>query len=149
MKSGNVRKAVFVALVCTSACGHDDAPPPVEQTGASCNTAADCFPDIDAAALTGEVTCLGQVPGYCTHTCTKDEDCCAVTGECRSSFLQVCSPFENMQTPMYCFLSCEDALVADAGAASSDTFCSTYAHAGWTCRSTGGGMKNRKVCMGS
>jgi len=84
--------------------------------------------------------------GYCTHTCTLDTDCCAVDGECTSGHPQVCSPFEST-TDMYCLLSCDDAQVADAGLADSNAYCGTYAHANFKCRSSGGGSKNRKVCM--
>ena len=59
---------------------------------------------------------------------------------------EVCAPFES--TPdMYCFLSCEDADLQTANATDADTFCHTYAGPSFGCRSTGGGSKNRKVCM--
>jgi hypothetical protein len=95
----------------------------------------------------GPAVCLPVTGGgYCTHKCTADTDCCAVPGECKTSFPQVCSPFES-QPDKYCILSCEDAQVSDAGVADANTFCATYAHVGFTCRSSGGGSQNRKVCM--
>jgi hypothetical protein len=65
---------------------------------------------------------------------------------------QVCAPFESTGQKM-CFLSCEadDVRAADAGAhdagVSADTaYCTTYASAAFSCRSTGGGRENRKIC---
>lgn len=113
--------------------------------------------------ISGEVTCLTKVTnGYCTHTCTKDDECCAASGECLTGVEQVCSPFTN-QSAQYCFLSCEDEDIARAIAANADAgyydggateagsvadaYCQSYAGASTACRSSGGGSKNRKVCI--
>jgi hypothetical protein len=113
--------------------------------GQSCTSANQCYVGLDAAALSGEVTCLTKVTdGYCTHTCSVDADCCATPGECADGRPQLCAPFESTGQ-MYCFLSCESSLLADAGL-SDNTYCSTYASPSFTCRSTGGGSQNRKVC---
>jgi len=45
---------------------------------------------------------------------------------------------------MYCFLGCEDGVL---GGLDANTFCTTYAYAGLSCRSSGGGSQNRKVCV--
>ncbi|HMJ52985.1 MAG TPA: hypothetical protein VK540_12945 [Polyangiaceae bacterium] len=131
-----------------SGCGNDAPPPGGEQTGQSCTSAAQCFPDTyDAALRGGPAVCIDRVPGgYCTHICTTDADCCAVPGECRTGYPQVCSPFESMKNPMYCFLSCED-IPDDAGFPDADGFCGAYAYQGFRCRSSGGGPANRKVCV--
>jgi hypothetical protein len=93
--------------------------------------------------------------GYCTHLCTTDADCCAVEGECRTGLKQVCAPFESTGEK-YCFLSCESADIAaanDAGATDAGTDEQNYCHKNisteFTCRSTGGGAANRKVCLPS
>lgn len=126
-----------------------------EFTGSACTAAADCYGDIDGAALKGGApVCIDKVTGgYCTHTCTTDADCCAVPGECRTGLKQVCSSFENA-AEKYCFLSCEDADIAaatDAGAsdagAEGDEYCQKNTTAEFGCRSTGGGSENRKVCL--
>src|SRR5215470_16072534 len=79
-----------------------------ENTGQGCAAPTDCYPGLEAGALKGEVQCLDRVTGgYCTHVCETDADCCAVPGECKSGFKQVCSPFESTGLKM-CFLSCED-----------------------------------------
>jgi hypothetical protein len=118
---------------------------PAGPVGQSCIAAAQCYVGLDATALAGQVTCLTPVSGgYCTHACTSDGDCCKVPGECADGRPQVCSPFESAGQ-MYCFLSCEAALLADAGI-SDATYCETYASASFNCRSTGGGSQNRKVC---
>jgi hypothetical protein len=130
-----------------------------EQTGQMCKTVADCFPNIDAGALSGAVECLTKVQdGYCTHKCNTDADCCKVPGECRTDLKQVCSPFENTGYKV-CFLSCEPGdirLPGDAGTTLADgapaftdanDFCHKEASAGLNCRSTGGGGTNRKVCL--
>ena len=69
------------------ACGGDDAPPGGENTGQSCTTPGQCFPNThDAALQGGPAICLTRVTGgYCTHICTTDADCCAVDGECRTA----------------------------------------------------------------
>src|SRR5947209_5988977 len=78
-----------------------------EQTGQACKVATDCYPGLEAGALKGEVQCLDRVAnGYCTHLCQTDADCCAVSGECKTGFKQVCGPFESTGQ-MMCFLSCE------------------------------------------
>jgi hypothetical protein len=140
-----VRVAVaFVLAVFTGwACHDDDAD---EQAGQSCAVSDDCYPDVDdPTSLRGEVTCLDRVPGgYCTHLCETDEDCCAVEGECRSGYPQVCAPFESTGMRM-CFLSCE---AEDVGDLDDNEYCHEYANAGLSCRSTGGGSENRKVCAG-
>jgi hypothetical protein len=142
--------AAIGAAVFFTACGSNNPPPVVENAGQSCTpaTVSQCYPATDGATLMGgAAVCLDRVPdGYCTHFCTADTDCCAVPGECRSAWPQVCAPFESTGMK-YCFLSCEDAEIADAGATSADTFCATYAKAGLSCRSTGGGSQNRKVCV--
>jgi hypothetical protein len=137
-------------------CGSSDTPVSgaggSEQTGSECTSVAQCYPGLDGGGtdgglLKGEPLCLDKVTGgYCTHTCTADSDCCAVPGECISWYPQVCSPFEST-SDQYCFLSCEDAQVADAGVADANSYCSTFAHTGFGCRSSGGGSNNRKVCM--
>jgi hypothetical protein len=48
---------------------------------------------------------------------------------------------------MYCFLSCEDDDLKAANLTDSNVYCQTYASSAFTCRSTGGGAQNRKVCM--
>lgn len=146
----------------------DSGPRGVEPAGQSCTAPTQCYGGVveagaDSAAIVGTVTCLDKVTnGYCTHTCTQDTDCCAVPGECRTSVTQVCSPFTN-QTALYCFLSCEDADIAKAIAANAsagyydggateagstaDAYCASFAGASTACRSSGGGTKNRKVCI--
>jgi hypothetical protein len=135
-------------LVWAHACGGNDAPPTGgEQTGQSCTSPAQCFPDThDAALQGGAAVCLDRVTGgYCTHICATDADCCAVPGECRTGYPQVCSPFESTNMK-YCFLSCE-VVPDDAGVTDTDAFCGAYAHQGFGCRSSGGGSQNRKVCV--
>ena len=129
------------------ACGDDPPPPGGEQTGQSCTSAAQCFADThDAALQGGPAVCIDKVTGgYCTHVCVTDADCCAVPGECRTLYPQVCSPFESTNMK-YCFLSCET-IPGDAGFTDGDAYCGAYAHAGFGCRSSGGGSQNRKVCV--
>ena len=122
-----------------------------EATGQACTSVAQCYSGLDASALQGgAAVCLDRVTGgYCTHQCKTDSDCCAVPGECKSGFRQVCAPFESTGQ-MMCFLSCEEADLKpapDGGVLDSDSYCHTYASAQLGCRSTGGGSKNRKVCL--
>jgi hypothetical protein len=135
--------AVSLGLVVSVAC-HDDEPP--ENAGMACDVPSECYPDVEDEDLPvlGELVCLDRVPGgYCTHLCESDDDCCAVEGECKSDFPQVCAPFES--TGMFmCFLSCE---ASDIDGEDEASFCQEYAHEAFGCRSTGGGSENRKVCV--
>lgn len=116
-------------------CGDDDD----DRVGSSCTQASQCFASLQGE-LRGDAVCLDRVQGgYCTHNCSTDADCCAVAGECPNGRDQVCGPFESTGLRL-CFLSCE-------GESDGDAFCARYAHAGFRCRSTGGGSANRKVCV--
>jgi hypothetical protein len=131
-----------------------------EPTGSTCQEANDCYAGLDTSDLSGDVACIDKVEdGYCTHECETDDDCCAVEGECRTGFKQVCASFENTDVK-YCFLSCEDADlvpaqggaggmsgVAGAGAVDANEYCEREANPRFTCRSTGGGNENRLVCL--
>lgn len=132
------------------ACGGDPEPIPVENAGSACTNVSQCYPGLDGGTLKGAAQCLTKVTGgYCTHLCTTDADCCAVPGECTQNFKQVCAPFESTGQ-MMCFLSCEDATVqveSSDYAGNTTGFCQAYANAAFGCRSTGGGAKNRKVCL--
>ncbi len=132
-----------------------------EQTGSSCEQPTDCYSAINAEDLSGAVACLSNVEnGYCTHECTEDTECCAVEGECQTDLAQVCASFTSASAK-YCFLSCEDEDIANAaggagggggaggaaGGLTPDEYCKRYAHPSFVCRSTGGGIENRKACM--
>ncbi len=145
----------------------DGGPRGIEYAGQACTAPTQCYAQVDGGAdsglIKGTVTCLTKIPnGYCTHECNDDSDCCAAPGECLTGVKQVCSPFEN-QTKKYCFLSCEDedidrAIAANAdagyydggavdGSTVEDEYCRGYAAPSTTCRSSGGGSQNRKVCI--
>lgn len=136
--------AVWTLLVA-SGCGGGSS----EHTGQGCTPTPDaaagtCFSSLQLS-LKGAAVCLTQVSGgYCTHLCQADGDCCAVPGECTTSFPQVCAPFESTGQS-YCFLSCEDAVVPTG--TDSTVFCQQNANATFLCRSTGGGSQNKKVCI--
>jgi len=90
----------------------------------SCDEATDCPPDDRDAA-----ECLDKDNGaFCTWSCTTDDDCEAIHPA------YICSSFED-EEGFYCFASCEE----DGG--------EQQCGAGFTCRSTGGGAANRKVCF--
>jgi hypothetical protein len=130
------------------ACSSDsNGGPGPTNTGQSCTGADQCYPGVKTGELQGDAVCLDKVTsGYCTHYCTQDSDCCATVGECAGNHAEVCSPFES-NPDMYCFLSCEDTDLANTTLTDADTYCHTFAGAAFGCRSTGGGSKNRKVCM--
>jgi hypothetical protein len=149
---------VFVsALLGLSSCSDDEAkkddgnndPDRPDETGAACEVADDCYPDVAEGELQGDAVCIDRVRGgYCTHTCETDDDCCAAEGECEDdTLLEVCSPFESLEG-MHCFLSCE---AADVEAATDVTdendFCQKKASSDFICRSSGGGATNRKICV--
>jgi hypothetical protein len=143
---------VFFAVSASIAACSDDPPPPrVENAGSSCTAPEQCYPNVvDGGVIKGTVTCITKVTGgYCSHTCETDADCCAVEGECRSNFKQVCSPLTNETTPKYCLLSCEAVDITASGDpnATEANYCQTYASQYMGCRSSGGGVENRKVCL--
>jgi hypothetical protein len=138
----------LAALLASNACSSSSASGPAPYTGPvgqQCTSAAQCYGSIDAGALLGQAACLTVTGGYCTHTCTTDADCCAVPGECPDGRPEVCGPFES-EPSMYCLLSCETNDLADAGIADANAYCATYANPNFTCRSSGGGSANRKIC---
>ena len=161
---------VLFAVVLSAANCSDDEPAqatssnaggdgPDDEVGNACVTVDDCFPGLDQTSLAGEVECLDRVEnGYCTHQCETNDDCCSVEGECEDGVKQVCAPFESTGL-MLCFLSCEeddlppeyqeDALGGAAGMEidGATAFCKARGHAEFTCRSTGGGTDNKKVCV--
>lgn len=155
MKQSSMLLAVL-ALVSSvvAACGDDDDDGAAnggntrpEDTGAACETAEDCYPDVAEGALEGEAMCLDRVrDGYCTHECAVDEDCCAAEGECDAGLHQVCSPFESTGTLM-CFVSCEEEDVSGAGFDDDGQYCQERASRDFICRSSGGGSQNRKICV--
>ena len=126
---------VWLGLWSLAGCGDDDD----GIVGSACTQASQCYEGLQGD-LQGEAMCLDRVEnGYCTHACSSDADCCAVPGECPNERAQVCGPFESTGLSL-CFLSCE-------GEGEGDAYCARYAHAGFRCRSTGGGSQNRKVCV--
>jgi hypothetical protein len=133
--------ALLVGLACGDGEGDDSSP---DYAGEACASIDECYDEVEPGALRGDPVCLDRVEGgYCTHLCQSDADCCAVEGECRSEFPQVCAPFESTGM-MMCFLSCE---AADIGDYDESVFCQEQAHPAFGCRSTGGGSANRKVCV--
>jgi hypothetical protein len=139
--------ALLILGLAVFGCDSDDDMPIGEHAGQSCSSASQCYAQLDGAALQGgPAYCLDRVPGgYCTHECVTDADCCAIMGECRTPQPQVCAPFESTGLRL-CFLSCENNIVSPSGLDEA-TYCSTYAHQSFGCRSTGGGADNRKVCV--
>jgi hypothetical protein len=136
--------ASLALVALATACHDDDDDGLGNNTGSSCESVAECFPDVADGGLIGDPICLDNVEGgYCTHTCTVDADCCAAAGECSNDLAQVCAPFESTDDK-YCFLSCE---LLPEGYDDGNVYCQEWAHPDFICRSTGGGSENRKVCV--
>lgn len=94
---------------------------------ASCEQPDDCPAPEGATA-----ECLDKSSeGFCTWSCSSDSDCAFDEDE----YERVCASFESEEGE-HCFPSCE-------GAEDEDEACPQ----GFTCRSTGGGSDNRKVCF--
>jgi len=127
--------ALLALALLPTGCGDDE-----DDTGAACDEADQCYGGLDTTQLEGEVRCLSDnVPdGYCTHTCNTDDDCCTVEGECGAGLEYVCSPLEN-QNEKFCFLSCEGQDAED--------YCQSNISDAFSCRSSGGGSQNRKLCL--
>lgn len=115
-------------------------------TGKSCSSADDCYDIAERDRIAGTIECLDRTAdGYCTHTCSADDECCRNEGECAENTREVCAPFEN-STVQRCFVSCED---SDVDEEEADAYCADRAGAAFVCRSTGGGAAHRKVCFPS
>jgi len=139
--------ALGLASWALPACGDDDGDAGPTDTGQSCSSADQCYPGVKDGELRGEAVCIDRVEGgYCTHECTQDTDCCAVTGECAGDHAEVCAPLESMPG-MHCFLSCENEDLEAVQLTDGDAYCQRYASVAFHCRSTGGGADNRKVCL--
>jgi hypothetical protein len=114
-----MRTALWLALALAG-CGGD-------ALYESCETADDCEVPSDEH----DAACLGSGEGgVCTWSCTDDADC-----DADDDLERVCAPFES-EEGTWCFPSCEDE--EDEEGACPE---------GMTCRSTGGGDDNRKVCF--
>ena len=91
---------------------------------AACEVPDDCaVPD----GATAECLSKGD-QGFCTWKCGTDPDCDYDEEE----YTRVCAPFES-NDEKYCFPDCEG----------GDDLCPE----GLSCRSTGGGNENRKICF--
>jgi len=111
-------RPVLGLLVFLAACGGPDAYRPCEQP-------ADCEAPEDT-----EPVCLDKADeGFCTWACDADPDCEGVEGF-------VCAPFESAEGA-FCFPACVEE------AEDEDEVCPR----GFTCRSTGGGAGNRRICF--
>ncbi|MBW2277085.1 MAG: hypothetical protein JRF63_06305 [Deltaproteobacteria bacterium] len=129
----------LLVLAPIPGCDDDDGDG-LDTVGQPCESAAECYPNIDQEELSGDVVCMDEVEGgYCTHHCVTDADCCEVEGECDPAYDldYVCGPFQSTGE-MYCFISCEG---------EDDAYCQEWAHHDFICRSTGGGSENKKVCV--
>ena len=97
----------------------------------TCEVADDCeawAPD------SAEPVCLEKSGGgFCSWECATDPDCADDPDE---DFAYVCSSFEDTEG-LYCFPSCNE------GEDSEAEVCPD----GFTCRSTGGGTDNRRICF--
>lgn len=95
---------------------------------ASCEEPADCEVPEDA-----EAECLDKSSaGFCTWQCGADSEC-ELEGD---EWARVCAPFES-NPGSYCFPSCREDVEDEADACPEGT----------SCRSTGGGSDNRKICF--
>ncbi|MFT5682083.1 MAG: hypothetical protein ACI8RZ_003001 [Myxococcota bacterium] len=109
---------IWILGALLAGCSDDD---PIYDT---CTEPADCVVPEEATAV-----CLEKSDeGYCSWECAVDGDCAEDTGDSD----RICASFES-DDAMYCFPSCED-----DGESCPD---------GLSCRSTGGGSENRKVCF--
>lgn len=134
------------SIATLAACGDDDDDD-LEGTGQMCEVTEDCFAGLED--VPGDPNCFTNVEGgYCSHTCASDAECCSVEGECdfgeRGQLSEVCAPFESFDDT-WCFISCEDDILAALPEQDRDTYCEDVSP-DLHCRATGGGDP-RKVCL--
>lgn len=97
---------------------------------APCDSPDDCTVPEGADAV-----CLPKPDeGYCTWECATDADCDG-DDDPDDTWERVCASFEE-EPGSYCFPACEEDGPEDA-----------QCPPGFTCRSTGGGRDNRRVCF--
>jgi hypothetical protein len=148
---GTLMLVALHAAVGFGGCGGDDdvtsdAPEP-EQPDPICAADDECYPDVADGALVGDALCSTDVrDGYCTHTCTADEDCCAAEGECATDLEQVCSPYQSDGQAM-CFVSCEPDDLPWYHENDEQAHCQGAAGRDFVCRSSGAGSEERKICV--
>ncbi len=97
----------------------------------SCEAPSDCVDQPEGA----EAACLDKGGlGFCTWECTTDEDC---AGETDPDWPMVCASFES-NAGSFCFPACQEEETETASCPGA-----------LSCRSTGGGSDNRRVCFPS
>lgn len=117
------RWSLFLAAALVCGCGGDEVYAP-------CEAPADCEVPSEA-----DPVCLDKSgEGFCSWECAVDDDCDFDGGD--GSYARVCASFES-EPGTFCFPSCDEA------AEDEDEVCPR----GFSCRSTGGGADNRKVCF--
>src|SRR5687767_14442479 len=117
MRTGTWMAATWLCLL--AGCGQKFYSP--------CEAADECE---DFAPEDADAECVEKSGGgFCSWKCVDDTEC---DGDQDDDHDFVCASFES-NPAMYCFPSCED----DDGDCPGD----------YTCRSTGGGDENRKVCF--
>ncbi|MCB9741397.1 MAG: hypothetical protein H6741_29740 [Alphaproteobacteria bacterium] len=100
----------------------------------TCDVADDCSEVVPEDAT---AACVEKADsGFCSWECDVDDDCATDADE---DFTRVCASFES-SPELYCFPSCEESADSDGAEACPE---------GFTCRSTGGGSDNRRVCFPS
>lgn len=122
-----VRPNMLIVLIVLFGCNKDDV------NYEACDVVEDCADWIPEGA-TG--VCLEKSGGgFCSWECAADDDCAAPEDD-EHPYAYVCSSFES-DPALYCFPSCEDEGDTDGEVCPE----------GFTCRSTGGGSDNRRICF--
>jgi hypothetical protein len=126
---------LIVSLVAWSGCGGGDP------TYAPCDTPDDC-----AVPEEAEAECLDKAgEGFCTWSCSSDADC-AFDDDPDPDWTRVCASFES-EPGSHCFPSCREGDEGDESDESDESDGDGSCPEGFSCRSTGGGSDNRKVCF--
>lgn len=117
-------KALFLCLALGAGCGGPGV-------YAACEDPGDCD---GAVPEETEAVCLPKENwGFCTWTCDVDADC---ANDVNEDYDYLCSSFES-SSDTYCFPSCLEEGPEELDACPN----------GYTCRSSGGGEDNRRVCF--
>lgn len=123
-------RSLLVCLWSLVSCGGPEVYRP-------CASVADC---VDPVPEDTEGVCLEKSQeGFCTWTCTHDDDC----DDGEHPHPLVCAGFED-EAGSFCFPSCDDGDSDDEGGGEDGE---GACPAGFVCRSTGGGSANRKICF--
>ena len=131
------KRTMFMLILLSTACAKDEdnAGDAYEGVYDPCAEVEDCEGQVPEDVEAACIPKAEDADGFCSWICAEDADC---SEEFDEDFDYLCASFES-QPEKYCFPACRE----DDPELSEDEICPP----GYECRSTGGGVENRRVCF--